>query len=138
MGRSTHLSEMAQRSVEILLGRTIDQCGAICFRMNDIGAVEVLLITSRDTGRWVVPKGNIEKNGPLYKCARREALEEAGVIGCVGKKSIGYFSSLKDSSKPPFLVSVFALQVENAADEFKEAGIRKLVWVSPRSGGFGR
>jgi 8-oxo-dGTP pyrophosphatase MutT (NUDIX family) len=106
--------------------------------MNDIGAVEVLLITSRDTGRWVVPKGNIEKNEPLYKCARREALEEAGVIGCVGKKSIGYFSSLKDSSKPPFLVSVFALQVENAADEFKEAGIRKLVWVSPRSGGFGR
>ncbi len=115
MGRSTHFSEMAQRSVEILLGRTIDQCGAICFRMNDIGAVEVLLITSRDTGRWVVPKGNIEKNEPLYKCARREALEEAGVIGCVGKKSIGYFSSLKDSSKPPFLVSVFALQVENAA-----------------------
>ena len=131
MGRETYLSELVPKTAELLRGQTIDQCAAICWRLDSFGTIEVLLISSRDTGRWVIPKGNIEKSEPLHKCARREALEEAGVIGRVGKKAIGCYTYLKDAAKPPFLVSVFSLEVENAAGKFKEAGIRNLVWVSP-------
>ncbi|MEN9850080.1 MAG: hypothetical protein RL128_243, partial [Pseudomonadota bacterium] len=56
------------------------QYGALCWRMHR-GKVEVLLITSRDTGRWVIPKGwPIDGLAPAQTAAR-EAWEEAGVEG---------------------------------------------------------
>lgn len=131
MAQERYLSQLVPKTLEILRGQKIDQCGAICWRLDASGKIEVLLISSRDTGRWVIPKGNIEKNEPLYKCARREALEEAGVSGRVGKKAIGYYTYLKDAVKPPFIVSVFSLEVESVIGTFKEAGKRNFIWVPP-------
>jgi 8-oxo-dGTP pyrophosphatase MutT (NUDIX family) len=131
MRRETYLSRLALKTPEILREQKVDQCGAICWRLDEAGKIEILLITSRDTGRWVIPKGNIEKNEQLHKCARREALEEAGVVGRVSKKAIGYYTYLKDPVKPPFLVSVFSFQIESEVSDFKECGVRRSTWVSP-------
>ncbi|MDR6670460.1 NUDIX hydrolase [Rhizobium sp. 1399] len=131
MAQESYLSELVPKTAEILRGQKVDQRGALCWQVVDSGEIEVLLISSKDTGRWVIPKGNIEKNEPLHKCAQREALEEAGIKGRVSKKALGYYTYLKDVSKPPFLVSVFLLEAENVIGTFKEVGKRKLIWVSP-------
>ena len=55
----------------------------------------VLLITSRETRRWVLPKGWPRPGTPPHRQAAREALEEAGVIGRVGRTPIGYYQYAK-------------------------------------------
>lgn len=64
-----------------------DQCGAICVRSTSLvnSEMEALLITSRETGRWVIPKGWSEGRKKLHRVAREEAWEEAGVRGRVCK-----------------------------------------------------
>ncbi|MGB8814550.1 MAG: NUDIX hydrolase [Paracoccaceae bacterium] len=114
------------------------QYGAICWRR--IGArVEVLLITSRDTGRWVIPKGwPIEGLSPEATAAR-EAFEEAGVEGLVADHCIGVFSYGKGLGKPegprvtvPCLVTVFPLRVKELVDKFPEIRERRRKWFTPK------
>ena len=131
MRQETYLSGLVPKTRDILQGRKVDQCGAICWRISEAGAVEVLLISSRDTGRWVIPKGNIGKKEQPHHCARREAREEAGVVGRISKKALGYYTYLKDPMKAPFIVSVFPLQTENEVDNFKECGARRRTWLAP-------
>jgi 8-oxo-dGTP pyrophosphatase MutT (NUDIX family) len=54
----------------------LHQAGVIAYRDNH-GKIEVLLITSRDTGRWIIPKGNIGGRTTPAKAAEKEAYEEA-------------------------------------------------------------
>jgi 8-oxo-dGTP pyrophosphatase MutT (NUDIX family) len=56
------------------------QSGIIPYR-RELDVLQVLLITSRKTGRWVIPKGNIGKGHNARQAAEREAYEEAGVRG---------------------------------------------------------
>ena len=65
------------------------QYAALPWRRGDDGALEVLLITSRESRRWVIPKGWPIKGLNSKKSAAREAFEEAGVLGAVGKKKLG-------------------------------------------------
>jgi predicted NUDIX family NTP pyrophosphohydrolase len=58
------------------------QAGVIAYRILD-GKVQVLLMTSRDSGRWVIPKGNIDAGTKPSKAAEKEAYEEAGVKGVI-------------------------------------------------------
>lgn len=53
------------------------QAAAIPYEVHD-GRVEVMLLTSRNTRRWIIPKGNIEKGETALKAAAAEAFEEAG------------------------------------------------------------
>ncbi|RUM23935.1 NUDIX domain-containing protein [Rhizobium vallis] len=131
MRQQTYLPELVPEASEILQGQKADQCAAICWQLNEAGMVDVLLITSRDTGRWVIPKGYIEKSEQLHKCARREALEEAGVVGRIGKKAIGFYSYLKDPTRAPYRVALFPLHTDHEIDEFKELGERRRAWLSP-------
>ena len=64
------------------------QVAALCWRMGQGGAVEILLVTSRDTGRWVIPKGWPMDGKSASAAAAREAWEEAGVKGTVRPESI--------------------------------------------------
>ena len=57
--------------------------------------MDVLLITSRDTGRWVIPKGNPRAGMPSHEGAAREAYEEAGASGAACPTDIGHFRYLK-------------------------------------------
>lgn len=98
-------------SVQSNQNRKPHQCGAICWRLDQSGKVVILLVTSRGTGRWVIPKGNLRKRESQYECARREAFEEAGVTGRIGKRSLGNFIYYKWERRQLLTVSVFPLLV---------------------------
>lgn len=72
-----------------------DQIGALPYRIDDRGEARVLLITSRDTGRWIVPKGNPIPGLSPHGAAAQEAWEEAGVRGIPCPTPLGRYSYLK-------------------------------------------
>jgi 8-oxo-dGTP pyrophosphatase MutT (NUDIX family) len=106
------------------------QYGALCWR--EAGAtVEVLLITSRDTGRWIIPKGWPIPGLAPEAAAAQEAWEEAGVQGVVNPLSIGrygYHKCLAVDAQVPCAVAVYGLQVLHLADSFPEATERRRQW----------
>jgi 8-oxo-dGTP pyrophosphatase MutT (NUDIX family) len=109
------------------------QYAALCWREGAAG-VEVLLITSRDTGRWVIPKGWPMTGLSPEDAAAREAWEEAGVEGVVSPVSLGRFGYLKEMAANPAVpcaVAVFGLRVENLASKFPEKAVRKRQWFRP-------
>jgi 8-oxo-dGTP pyrophosphatase MutT (NUDIX family) len=109
------------------------QFAALPWRRGPNGDVEVLLITSRETHRWVIPKGWPIKGKSAWKSAAREAFEEAGIQGKIGKRPAGvyaYDKRLKSGGLQHVRVAVFGLQVESEARVFPEAGQREKQWVS--------
>ncbi|MBB6305459.1 NUDIX hydrolase [Rhizobium leucaenae] len=109
-----------------------EQVGAICYRPDGAGHIEVLLITTRETQRWTIPKGWPIKGLKAHEAAEREAWEEAGIKGKVKKKPIGYFTYLKvlEAGKSvPSLVQVHLLAVESQGDNFPEHGQRTTEWM---------
>lgn len=110
------------------------QYAALCYRVKKkTSEVEVLLLTSRDTGRWVIPKGWPMDGRTAYEVAAREALEEAGVRGTVESQTVGSYSYpkvLKNGLSVTCRVQVYALEVSTIAKNFKEKGERKTEWVS--------
>lgn len=98
------------------------------------GGIEVMLITSRDTGRWVLPKGWPEAGEEFYDAAAREAVEEAGLKGIISSHEAGrYFYDKCAVNRDDIRCEVFVypLEVSNVADKWKEKGERKRKWVSP-------
>ncbi|MBB5665318.1 8-oxo-dGTP pyrophosphatase MutT (NUDIX family) [Rhizobium leguminosarum] len=110
------------------------QYGAICYRVKKkSGDVEVLLMTSRDTGRWVIPKGWPMTGKCAHEVAAQEAFEEAGVRGAVETETLGAYSYskvLRDGVQVACKVQVYALEVTDMAKNFKEKGERRIEWVS--------
>jgi 8-oxo-dGTP pyrophosphatase MutT (NUDIX family) len=93
-----------------------------------------MLVTSRETGRWIIPKGWPKKRKAPYASAAREALEEAGVVGEVGKDPIGSYSykkRLKSGAVVACEVQVFPLEVKRQQKTWREKGERELHWFSP-------
>jgi 8-oxo-dGTP pyrophosphatase MutT (NUDIX family) len=126
-----YLAELTGHTAELHAGRAVEQAGALCFRTTQDNETQVLLLTSRGTGRWVVPKGNVEKHESARKCAAREAMEEAGVSGKVFKKPFGFYSYLKFDVKPVHIVTVFLLRVDRVDHECPESSERRYAWVPP-------
>lgn len=130
------LKELASQPQKLFSGAFRIQYGAVCFRRkgSDPNDVEILLITSRDTGRWVVPKGWPMKRKSPHQTAATEAKEEAGIRGKVSKTPIGhyiYLKELSDGDVAPVLVEVYQVEVTKVRKEFKERGERVLAWFSP-------
>lgn len=97
-------------------------------------SIEVMLITSRDTGRWVLPKGWPEAREPLCEAAAREAGEEAGLTGTVSTLEVGryfYAKALSTGQQVPCEVLVFPLKVIDVAAKWKERHERERKWVTP-------
>jgi 8-oxo-dGTP pyrophosphatase MutT (NUDIX family) len=93
-----------------------------------------MLVTSRETGRWIIPKGWPKKRKTPYASAAREALEEAGVVGKVGKDPIGSYSykkRLKNGAVVACDVQVFPLKVKRQQTSWPERGEREFQWFSP-------
>jgi 8-oxo-dGTP pyrophosphatase MutT (NUDIX family) len=106
------------------------QYGALCWRAGDDG-VDILLITSRDTGRWIIPKGWPMTGLAPEAAAAQEAWEEAGVEGvmnpvCLGR--YGYQKCLSVSAQVPCAVAVYGLQVVRLAEKFPEVKERTRQW----------
>ena len=95
------------------------------------GVLEILLITTRSTGRWIVPKGWPHEGLSPSECAAREALEEAGVIGEVAATTLGmfhYHKHLKNGALLPVGISVFAMEVVQQRRSWPEKGDRETAW----------
>lgn len=106
------------------------QVAALPWRLGADG-VEVMLVTSRGTGRWVLPKGWPEKNEHLHEAAAREALEEAGLSGGISRSAIGRFyygKILRSGMEWRCEVHVFPLEVDHLADTWPEIKKRKRQW----------
>ena len=94
----------------------------------------MLLVTSRDTGRWIIPKGWPIAGLEPYQTALREAWEEAGVRGQAEPLCLGLFSYLKvmgPDQMIPCVVSVYAVKVTRLRDRFPERKQRLRKWFSP-------
>ena len=109
------------------------QYAALPFRPGRDG-VEVLLITSRETQRWVIPKGWPMKGKTPREAAALEAHEEAGLDGPVAEHPVGrygYDKRLKGGKDRPVEVLVFPLRVETLSDDWPEKAQRRREWFSP-------
>ncbi|MBW4329506.1 DUF47 family protein [Stakelama sp. CBK3Z-3] len=114
----------------------IRQIAALPYRSEDIAGdspVQVMLITSRDTGRWVMPKGNIGPGVPPHLAAAAEAEEEAGIIGAVCPVPLGSYRYRKRRGSGASLmvdVDVFPLAATRVLDSWKEEKQRERRWFS--------
>jgi Na/Pi-cotransporter len=110
------------------------QYAALPFRRRSKFGTEVMLVTSRGTGRWIIPKGWPMTGKAPHAAAAREALEEAGVAGRIGKEPIGSFSHkkvLKEGRVVVCEVQVFPLEVTRQRETWPEKGKREVQWFSP-------
>jgi 8-oxo-dGTP pyrophosphatase MutT (NUDIX family) len=110
------------------------QYAALPYRVSKAGALEILLVTSRETKRWIIPKGWPIKGLTPAVAAAREAYEESGARGAVSPKPFGTFSYEKlvdPTSKPASIeVTVFPLLVRKQARRWPEQDMRKTRWFS--------
>src|SRR4051812_24599356 len=109
------------------------QYGALPYRRSTGSRAEFMLVTSRETRRWIIPKGWPKKGKSPHHSAAREAFEEAGVVGAVGKRSVGSFSyekRLKDGRSVECEVRVFPLQVKRQSKQWPEMQERTVRWLS--------
>ncbi|MBN9467125.1 NUDIX hydrolase [Brevundimonas sp.] len=123
---------MANASKRTRLSET-RQVAALPWRLED-GQRRILMISSRETRRWVIPKGGrmVGKSDP--EAAAQEALEEAGVKGEIKDHSIGVFryaKGLKDGGQRLCVVSVYPLEVLIQLGAWPEAHQRERRWMTP-------
>ena len=108
------------------------QVAALCTRKGKKGN-EVLLVTSRSRGRWIVPKGWPMEGKSFPETALEEAWEEAGVRkGRIKGDMLGtytYKKVQKNGTKLPCVVDVYSVKVDELKDEFPESDKRKRRWV---------
>ena len=113
--------------------RARQQIGALPYRVTATGDLEVLLITSRHSKRWVIPKGNLMADRRWPDAAAQEAYEEAGVLGQISPVAIGRYRYLKQRRfglPRQCIVSVFPLDVARQLEEWPEKAERELRWTS--------
>lgn len=105
------------------------QVAALPFRINN-GKVEVLLVTSRETKRWLIPKGWPMKGKKPHRAAAQEAVEEAGVRGEIQDKPLGHYDYWKRRAKHFDLcrVDVYPLEVSKQLASWREKDQREARW----------
>jgi 8-oxo-dGTP pyrophosphatase MutT (NUDIX family) len=109
------------------------QYGALPYREGKSG-VEFLLVTSRGTQRWIIPKGWPQRGVPPHRAAAQEAFEEAGVVGKVSKSTIGsyrYDKIFESGAAVRCNVRVFPLRVTRQFKRWPEKRQRRTQWHSP-------
>ena len=110
------------------------QVAALPYRLD--AGLEILLITSRETRRWVLPKGWPMKDRAPHEAAAQEAHEEAGVIGEVSDAAIGAYSyqkGLKNGASVMCEVAVFPLHVTRQLESWSEQHQREFQWFDPEA-----
>ena len=122
--RPMQLSSSGKREV-----RT--QFGALCWRVQK-GELQVLLVSSRRSGRWILPKGWPMHGQTPADAAATEAWEEGGVRGKVTPVCVGIYSyhKVQRSGSLPCVVAVFPLKVTREAAKWPEGNERRRRWVS--------
>lgn len=114
---------------------TASQIAALPIRWDKAGKLRVLMVTSRDRGRWVMPKGWLMDGKKPWRAAEIEALEEAGATGFISKRAIGtyhYDKVLDDGTHLPCEVTLFPMVVGKLKRRWKERAERKRHWFAPK------
>lgn len=109
------------------------QIGAIPYRCAPEG-VEICLITSRGSGRWITPRGKPEKNKTPQEIAGLEAFEEAGVRGLVDGECFAAYTVTRPSLPPeagPCAVELYLMEVSEVLGSWPEKKERERVWLPP-------
>jgi 8-oxo-dGTP pyrophosphatase MutT (NUDIX family) len=108
------------------------QVAALPVQREADGSVRILLVTSRETGRWVIPKGWPWPDCEDCVAAAEEAREEAGVLGRVESQPLGSFIYEKRRSSGPELVraDVYVIEVASLLDSWPEQSERRRAWFT--------
>jgi 8-oxo-dGTP pyrophosphatase MutT (NUDIX family) len=107
------------------------QYAALPYRVDGSARTEIMLITSRERRRWIIPKGWPHKGRPPHRSAAREAFEEAGVVGKVARRPVGTFSYRKRDKNGSIIlceVRVYALRVRRQSRKWPEKNERDFQW----------
>ena len=115
--------------------RPARQTAAMPIRWDAEGRLRVLMITSRDTGRWVMPKGWLMNGRKPWHAAEIEAMEEAGAVGAISDEPLGTYRYDKRMARGPSVpceVTVYPMMVRKLKRRWKERAERRRRWFSPR------
>ncbi|MEM7519675.1 MAG: NUDIX hydrolase [Pseudomonadota bacterium] len=110
------------------------QFAALCYRIRR-GKVQVLIITSRRTKRWIMPKGWPMAGKTPGQSAAQEAWEEAGVKGKVSEVCMGiyaYGKVMAAGEDLPCIAMLYPLEVKSLSKVYPESTERSRRWVSPK------
>jgi 8-oxo-dGTP pyrophosphatase MutT (NUDIX family) len=113
---------------------TGDQVAAIPMKWTRDGELRILMVTSRESGRWVLPKGWTMDGKTPWRAAEIEALEEAGVTGYISREALGdytYDKRLPDGTTVSCTVRVYPMIVDKVKRDWKERKARRRHWFSP-------
>lgn len=105
-----------------------NQSAVIPYRITKRG-MEILLITSLRKKNWIIPKGYIEYNLTPFESAKKEAYEEAGIIGSNETMELGYFKFVKPTGS--CWMKVYSMEVNEMLEEYPEMNERKRKWFTP-------
>jgi 8-oxo-dGTP pyrophosphatase MutT (NUDIX family) len=111
-----------------------EQIAALPVHWDTAGRLRVLMVTSRDRGRWVMPKGWLMDGKKPWRAAEIEALEEAGAIGYVSDAPIGEYHYPKWLGRRRSIqcrVTIYPMVVTKLKRRWKERNQRKRHWFSP-------
>lgn len=116
----------------------LPQVAALPYRVGDDGQVEILLITTRRTKRYIIPKGWRMKGRSDAEAAAQEAREEAGIVGTVSKHPVGQYFYWKELPRMSIQirVSVYTLAVSEQLWQWPEQSQRSRIWVHPDRAAF--
>lgn len=137
MGTKMTLQSTKQLPISISASHKSDvrtQFAALCFRLQD-GKPEILLITSRGSHRWIIPKGWPMDGKTPGESALQEAWEEAGVRGKVIDRCLGIYSYNKAVTPKkgfPCVAMVYPIKVKALKRKYPEVGQRQRKWFSPK------
>src|SRR5262245_18847143 len=109
------------------------QVAALPIRRNPDGSYSVLLVTSRETRRWIIPKGWPQPQCDDHAAAAQEALEEAGVVGTADPEVIGsyVYEKRRRRGATAVRVSVYLLAVTEELADWPEGQQRERAWFTP-------
>lgn len=113
-----------------------EQIAALPMRWDAKGTLQILMVTSRDTGRWVMPKGWEMDGKKPWAAAEIEALEEAGAVGYIAQEAIGtyrYAKIMDNGAIVPCRVRVYPMIVEKLKPRWKERQERKRRWFTAKA-----
>jgi len=119
----------------LLTSRSVgQQCAALPLLRAEDGRVTVGMVTSRETKRWVLPKGWAKRGRPLHETAADEAREEAGLVGEIGHEAIGrytYRKRLHLLASMMCVVEVFPMEVIEQLQTWPEKSQRRVAFFPP-------
>lgn len=106
-----------------------NQSGVVPFRKKS-GKLEVLLITSMKKKKWIIPKGYVEFNMSAFESAKKEAFEEAGIVGTNETVELGNYKKQKSTGLTK--VKVFSMEVTEELNDYPEKKSRQRKWFTPK------